>query len=147
MMNPKFIKNRKQNEGNAPPLLFHIDKDIKALGLDNRKMYYINYLLMSDEVRKEFTVKDFIDLIGLKELKTLRQYERDPKFNKALKMALTKRIQFKEYQIYECMYNRATNGDIKAAEWVLKYHKEIEKDAKVKAGDLLSQLSAGDDIE
>lgn len=98
----------------------NIKKLIKVNG--NKKAYFVKWYVDSDKSEESFN-KEIKKLCNCEWEYAMSEWLLDEDVQNAIKEYLKQQRQIKMLEMYDAMYQKAKNGDVKSAEWVEKFFK------------------------
>ncbi|KRU25146.1 hypothetical protein VT91_24710 [Clostridium sporogenes] len=88
----------------------------------NKKAYFVKWYVDSDKSRESFD-KEIKKLCNCEHEYAMSEWLLDEDVQNAIKEYLKQQRQIKMMEMYDAMYQKAKNGDVKSAEWVEKFFK------------------------
>ncbi|EJO5346487.1 hypothetical protein NRP93_000537 [Clostridium botulinum] len=88
----------------------------------NKKAYFVKWYVDSNKSKESFN-KEIKKLCNCEWEYAMSEWLLDEDVQNAIKEYLKQQRQIKMLEMYDAMYQKAKNGDVKSAEWVEKFFK------------------------
>lgn len=88
----------------------------------NKKAYFVKWYVDSDKSKESFDA-EIKKLCNCEWEYAMSEWLLDEDVQNAIKEYLKQQRQIKMMEMYDAMYQKAKNGDVKSAEWVEKFFK------------------------
>ena len=95
--------------------------------LPYKKRLYVRWRFGLDESARKYTIEDIMKMTGVQNAETLEKFEREEEFKHIAAIVLNSRMANDLIEIYDLLKRKASDGDIKSIDMLLKFQKELKQ--------------------